>query len=264
MAKISSRIEKGKKSSFLQLKNLTKTYETRTGSVSALDDVSFDVSEMQFISILGPSGCGKSTLLFLISGLTPPTKGEIILKGTHIKGPPGGIGMVFQSSILFPWRNVWGNIMYSAQLCKIPAAKAEKKASELLRLTGLAGFEEKYPHELSGGMQQRVSICRALIVEPPLLLMDEPFGALDALTRDKLNLEIQDIWANIKTTILFVTHNIQEAVTLGDRVIVLSPRPARIVEDLKIELPRPRTLKGRATKKFQNYCTHLYKSIGLT
>lgn len=261
MAKISDRKEKGKKSSFLQVKNVTKTYETRTGSVLALDDISFDVSECEFVTLLGPSGCGKSTLLLLTAGLIPTTKGEIILGGVPVNEPPGGIGMVFQKSILLPWRKIFGNIMYSAQLLKIPGA--EKKATELIKLTGLEGFEDKYPYELSGGMQQRVSICRALIVDPPLLLMDEPFGALDAITRDKLNLDIQDIWENKKTTILFVTHNIQEAVTLGDRVIVMSPRPGRVVEDLRIELPRPRTIQARATKKFQDYCTHLYKSMGL-
>jgi NitT/TauT family transport system ATP-binding protein len=234
-------------------RNLSKLYPTHQGSLVALEDVNFDVLPNEFISVVGPSGCGKSTLLKILAGLSPASVGEIVLDGTAIAGPRRDIGVVFQSPILFPWRNILENALLAADVQHLPGEEKERLARELLSLVGLGGFEDRYPHELSGGMQQRVAIVRALINDPALMLMDEPFGALDAMTREQMNLEIQRIWQERPKTVVFITHSIPEAVFLGDRVFVMTPRPGRLAEVITINLPRPRTLSMMNTSEFGLY-----------
>jgi NitT/TauT family transport system ATP-binding protein len=238
---------------YLTFDNLSKVYATRGGVVRALDHVSVGQRNGEFLSILGPSGCGKSTLLMIAAGLLPTSSGTVAVDGQRVEGPRTDIGIVFQSPVLLEWRTAFGNVMLQAEAKKMPRGPAEQKARALLAAVGLAGFEDKYPHELSGGMRQRVSICRALIHNPPQLLMDEPFGALDALTRDQLVLDIQQIWNEKRMTILFITHSVPEAVFLSDRVIVMTPRPGRIDRIIDIDLPRPRTLAMRETPEFARY-----------
>ena len=220
----------------------TKIYETRTGPVHALDSVSADVREGELVCILGPSGCGKTTLLWAMSGLHALTRGQIILDGQPVIGPrPDRIGMIFQDANLLPWRNLRQNIEFPFEIKRRKPDRA--RIASLLEETGLAGFEKSYPRELSGGMQQRASIVRALAQQPSVLLMDEPFGALDAFTRDEMNLLLLRLWSESGQTIVFVTHNISEAIFLADRVIVLTPRPGRLARIFDIELARPRTVE---------------------
>lgn len=226
----------------IKIRSLGKTFQSRDrGEVFAIRDVSLEIKEKEFLSIVGPSGCGKSTLLNLISGLLRPSYGEIQLFGNPITGPSRQIGIVFQQPVLLPWRNVIDNVLLPVEVMHLqPYQKYLEKARELIELVGLSGFEKAYPKELSGGMQQRVAIVRALIYDSKILLMDEPFGALDAMTREELNLELLRIWQMTKRTIVFVTHSIQEAVLLSDRIIVMSQRPAIIVDILNVDFPRPR------------------------
>ena len=218
------------------VRGLSKSFK----SVVALQDVSLTVDDRQFVSIVGPSGCGKSTLLRLISGLIPPTSGEIRVRGRPVTAPITDVGMVFQSPVLMPWRNTLDNILFVAEMRGESTGKYRARALELIALAGLAGFEARRPHELSGGMQQRVAICRALLLNPPLILMDEPFGALDVITRERMGFELEKIWNVTKTTVIFVTHSISESVLLSDRIIVMSARPGRIVRTFDVDLPRPR------------------------
>ena len=197
-----------------------------------------------------PSGCGKSTLLRLLAGLIPASAGRIEIAGEAVAGPRKDIGMVFQSSILLPWRTVLDNVMLPAEILRIPREQARDRAHELLRMVHLEGFDNKYPQELSGGMQQRASIARALLHDPAILLMDEPFGALDAMTREQINLELQRIWQASGKTVILVTHSIPEAVFLGDQVLVMTPRPGRLAATIPVALPRPRELDGMATPQF--------------
>ena len=208
--------------------------------VVALQDVSLTVEDRQFVTIVGPSGCGKSTLLRLISGLIPPTSGEVFVRGKPVTGPIIDLGMVFQSPVLMPWRNTLDNILFVAEMRGESSSQYRSRALELIELAGLTGFETRRPHELSGGMQQRVAICRALLLNPPLILMDEPFGALDVITRERMGFELEKIWNITKTTLVFVTHSISESVLLSDRIIVMSTRPGRIMETFEVDLPRPR------------------------
>jgi NitT/TauT family transport system ATP-binding protein len=238
---------------YLAIKDLTKIYATRDGVVRALDRVSIEQPRGEFLSILGPSGCGKSTLLMIVAGLISASNGLVAVGGKPVDRPRTSIGIVFQSPVLLEWRTALGNVLLQTEARKIDRRTAERRARTLLASVGLAGFEDKYPHELSGGMRQRVSICRALIHEPDHLLMDEPFGALDSLTRDQLVLDLQQLWMAQHMTVLFITHSIAEAVFLSDRVIVMSPRPGRIDEIIDIELPRPRTLAMRETPQFAEY-----------
>jgi NitT/TauT family transport system ATP-binding protein len=226
----------------IRITGATKIYETKTGPVHALEDFSLDVREGEFVCVLGPSGCGKTTLLWAMSGLHALTRGEIVLGGKPITGPrPREIGMMFQDANLLPWRNLRQNIEFPFE---IKRTKPENgRVDALLALTGLTGFENAYPRELSGGMQQRASIVRALAQDPEVLLMDEPFGALDAFTRDEMNLLLLRLWSESRKTIVFVTHNISEAIFLGDRVVVMTPRPGRLARVYEIELPRPRTIE---------------------
>jgi NitT/TauT family transport system ATP-binding protein len=238
---------------YLDLRGLTKVYATRDGAVRALDQVSLRGRRGDFISIVGPSGCGKSTLLMMAAGLMAPSSGSVAVDGEIVAAPRTEIGIVFQSPVLLEWRTALGNVMLQAEAKHLERGSAERRARELLASVGLAGFEDKYPHELSGGMRQRVSICRALIHDPPQLLMDEPFGALDALTRDQLVLDLQRICAERRVSVLFVTHSVAEAVFLSDQVIVMTPRPGRIERIIDIELPRPRRLALRETPEFARY-----------
>ena len=215
-------------------------FRTKKKDVTALSEVSLDISAGEFVAIVGPSGCGKSTLLKLVAGLLAPSSGEVLLGGERVRGPRRDIGYVFQRAALLDWRSARRNILLQAEMRKIPGERARARADELIRMTGLGGFEDAYPHELSGGMQQRVALCRALLHEPPVLLMDEPFGALDALTREQMNVELNRIWRETGTTVILVTHSIAEAAYLADRVVVMSPRPGTITEIVDVGLTAER------------------------
>jgi NitT/TauT family transport system ATP-binding protein len=226
----------------IRIDGATKIYESKTGAVHALEDVSLDVREGELVCILGPSGCGKTTLLWAMSGLHGLTRGRIVLDGRPIEGPrPQDIGMIFQEANLLPWRNLRQNIEFPFEIKKRSADR--RRIETLLEETGLTGFEKSFPRELSGGMQQRASIVRALAQNPSVLLMDEPFGALDAFTRDEMNLLLMRLWSESGQTIVFVTHNVSEAIFLADRVVVLTPRPGRLARIFDIELPRPRLVE---------------------
>lgn len=240
-----------------------KIYNSGKDEVIALEEVSFAVGEGEFITVVGRSGCGKTTLLKLTAGLLGPTAGTVHVAQTAVRGPLTNVGIVFQSPVLLAWRKTIDNVLLQIEARKLRIEDYRERALELLSLTGLRGFEDKYPNELSGGMQQRVSISRALIHDPPLLLMDEPFGALDAITRDEMNLELLRIWHEAKKTVLFITHSIAEAVFLGDRVIVMTPRPGKVSEIVKLDLPRPRTTALRDDSKFISYVKHIRGSLGV-
>ena len=249
------------KDAFISLKGVRKLYRSRRGEILALESVSFDVDKSEFAVIVGPSGCGKSTLLKIVAGLLPYEAGEITIDGMPLTGPVRDIGIVFQRPALFRWKTVLGNVLAPIELMGLNKREYLARAKELSILARLQGFENRYPGELSGGMQQRVAICRALIHNPKLILMDEPFGALDAMTRDKMNLEILRIWCEEKKTVLFVTHSIHEAVFLADKIVVLSDRPAVVREIIPVKLPRPRTIELRATPEYGRYVVHLYELL---
>jgi NitT/TauT family transport system ATP-binding protein len=234
-----------------------KIYPSRRGEVIALQDVSLNVADGEFISLLGPSGCGKSTLLKCVAGLEELTSGQLFVRGKAVTGPPPGLGMVFQRDLLLDWRTVLDNVLIMAEFQGLDRRAQKPRAVALLERFGLGGFIDRHPWELSGGMRQRAAICRALLTEPQILLMDEPFGALDAMTRDDLNVELTRIWQTAKRTVLFVTHSIAEAVFLSDRVVVMSPSPGRVREVVQIDLPRPRPLAIQGTPEFAAYATHL-------
>jgi NitT/TauT family transport system ATP-binding protein len=234
----------------IAVRDLSKRYATRDGAVSALEGISFGVGESDFVAVVGPSGCGKTTLLKILAGLMTPSRGDARLRGAPITGPRRDIGVVFQSPVLFPWRTVLDNVLLPIDVQGLPRERHRPAALDLLALVGLAGFERRYPWELSGGMQQRVALTRALVHDPAMLLMDEPFGALDAMTREQMNVELQRIWLERRKTVVFITHSIPEAVFLGDRVLVMSPRPGRILEDIRVDLPHPRPLDVMSTPAF--------------
>jgi NitT/TauT family transport system ATP-binding protein len=234
----------------IDLAGVEKIYQTADGPLTSLRAVSFDVREGEFLSIVGPSGCGKSTLLKILAGLLPLSRGEARINGHLVDGPQDGVGMVFQSPVLLAWRDVLSNIMLQIEIRGLEWDAYRRRALDLLQIVGLAGFERKRSWELSGGMQQRVAICRALVHDPSLLLMDEPFGALDAMTRETMNLELQRIWLATKKTVLFITHSIPEAVFLSDRVLVMTERPGTVEKIYDIPLPRPRSLQNMGTPEF--------------
>lgn len=234
----------------LEVRKVSKIFKTAEGETHAVENCSLATQAGEFVCILGPSGCGKTTLLRIAAGLIPPTSGEVFFEGRRITGPPPDIGMVFQRPVLLPWRNSLENVLLPIEFLGKDAQELRGRARELLKLVGLEDFERRYPYELSGGMQQRVAISRALIHDPKVLLMDEPFGALDAMTRDVMNLELQRIWLERRKTVLFVTHSIDEAVFLADRVIMMSRRPGRIVEEIPVQIPRPRNLEDRFSPQF--------------
>ena len=240
---------------------VTDVGKTYGGGVEAIRDVSFHVAPREFVTLLGPSGCGKSTLLMMIAGLLSPSRGEVAVDGARVDGPRPDVGIVFQSPTLLPWRTVLGNVLIPIEMLRRPRREWEGRARELLAMAKLGDFEGKLPHELSGGMKQRVAICRALIHDPDLLLMDEPFSALDALTRDQMGQELLRIWEQFRKTVVFVTHSIREAVFLSDRVLVMSARPATIAFETVIELPRPRTIEMQESGEFNRYVGILRHAI---
>jgi len=234
------------------IESVSLVYRSKNAVVQALDDVSLSAADREFVALLGPSGCGKSTLLKLIAGLIPPTAGAIRVNGAPISGPTASIGIVFQSPLLMAWRTVLENVLLQIEIRNLRLAEYRAAARDLIRLVGLEGFEHALPHQLSGGMQQRVGLCRALIHDPDLLIMDEPFGALDAMTREQMNAELQRIWIERRKTVLFITHSISEAVFLADRVLVMSPRPGKIVGEIGVDLPRPRSVATTELPAFVN------------
>ncbi|PTQ66384.1 ABC transporter ATP-binding protein [Celeribacter persicus] len=251
----------------VRIENVSKVFHGgRKGDVEALRPVSLDIKRGEFVSILGPSGCGKSTLLMLLSGLLGPSAGNIRIDGKKVDGPNSDLGIVFQQDVLLEWRGALDNVLLQAEIRGADMKEAEAKARSLLSMVSLTGFEDAYPRELSGGMRQRVSICRALLHEPPLLLMDEPFGALDAMTRDQLQIDLMKLCAERDMTVFFITHSIPEAVFLSDRVVVMTPRPGRIEDIVEIDLPRPRRLAMREDPKFTSYVrslTETFKTLGV-
>jgi NitT/TauT family transport system ATP-binding protein len=259
--------ESQRRTALIELNGVAKAFETRDHrSTLAVDRVDIEIGQGEFVSLLGPSGCGKSTLLSIIAGLILPTSGEVRIVGGPIRGPYTDVGIVFQNDLLLDWRTVLGNVLFQFEMRGINPEPHRQRASALLKSVGLDGFESKYPWELSGGMRQRVAICRALIHQPPLLLMDEPFGALDALTRAQLQIDLQTIWQSSRNTVVFVTHSIEEAVFLSDRVIVMTPRPGRVQEVLHIALPRPRGSEIRENSDFTDairHVNHLFQDMGV-
>jgi NitT/TauT family transport system ATP-binding protein len=237
----------------IALDGVGMTYHADSGPVEALRDIALTVGRGELVALVGPSGCGKSTLLRIIAGLRPATTGRIAVDGRAVTGPIAAVGMVFQAPVLLKWRRIVDNVLLPAELAGRDPGEYRARAVDLLRLVGLGDFGEKLPRELSGGMQQRAALCRALLLDPPLLLMDEPFGALDAMTRDELNLELLRVWgegSDQRKTILFVTHSIPEAVFLADRVVVMTPRPGRVASVVSVRLARPRTVATRASADF--------------
>ncbi len=240
------------------------TYRAESGPVEALRDVGFSVGRGELVALVGPSGCGKSTLLRVVAGLRRPTRGSVEVDGRAVTGPIPSVGMVFQAPVLLKWRTVRDNVLLPAELAGLERARYRERAEHLLRLVGLDGFADRLPRELSGGMQQRAAICRALLLDPPLLLMDEPFGALDAMTRDEMNLELLRVWgepAAARKTVVFVTHSIPEAVFLADRVVVMSPRPGRVARVVDVPLPRPRTPATRAAPQFGALSLEIHETL---
>lgn len=242
---------------FIEILDVGITYRAKDGLVRAVEKVDLEAREGEFVTIVGPSGCGKTTLLKGIAGLLAPTHGSIRIGGELVKGTNSNVGMVFQSPVLMAWRTILGNIMLQVEIRNLDQKIYKKRAAELLALTGLSGFENKYPYQLSGGMQQRASICRALIHDPPILLMDEPFGALDALTREQMSIELQRIWLDKAKTVFFITHSIQEAVFLGDKIVVLSPRPAKVMDVIIPRLRRPREMSTMVDPEFSAAVDHI-------
>ncbi len=250
---------------FIQMENVRKVYgQGGPKEYVAVSDVTLDVHEGELMSIVGPSGCGKSTILMILAGLTSHEGGTVrIGTDTSPFDPKRDIGMVFQQSLLLKWRTVLDNILLPAEILGLPMAEARDRARDLLALVGLEGQEAKFPRQLSGGQQQRVSIARALVHDPKLVLMDEPFGALDALTREKMNLELLRIWEASGKTILFVTHGISEAVLLGSRIAVMTAGPARLAQRIDVDLPYPRTLDMKTHEKFGVYTRQVYELLGM-
>ncbi len=248
----------------IDLSEVGMTYQAASGPVEALAGISMKVGMGEFVSLVGPSGCGKSTLLRIVAGLRPATRGTVKVADRQVTGPIAQVGMVFQAPILLKWRTILDNVLLPAELAGQNARALRSRAHQLLEMAGLTGFDAKLPRELSGGMQQRAALCRALLLDPPLLLMDEPFGALDAMTRDDMALELLRIWgetSRTRKTILFVTHSIPEAVFLSDRVVVMSARPGRIAADIKVDLPRPRTVELRGSETFGRLNLDLFHAL---
>jgi NitT/TauT family transport system ATP-binding protein len=264
VAKLASAEKPSAMDEAIRVERLSKIYQARDGTqVEALRDVSFTVNRGQFVTLVGHSGCGKSTLLKIIASLLPQSGGRVLLDDREVAGPRSDIGIVFQKPLLLDWRKVLENVLLPIEIYGLDRRKYEAKARALLKTAGLDGFLSKYPYELSGGMQQRVALCRALVAEPTLLLMDEPFGSLDALSRQKMGLELLRLWEIWKSTVLFITHDIDEAVLLSDQVLVMSPRPGRIVDVVPVELPRPRHIFLKDTPQFSTLTGRIRHDIWL-
>jgi NitT/TauT family transport system ATP-binding protein len=244
-------------------RHLSKVYGTATGSLVALDDVSFDVAPGEFVSLVGQSGCGKSTLLNLLGGLDERSEGSLSLAGDDLDRPRADIGMMFQTSVLFPWRTVRQNVLLPGEVLGLDKQEQARRCQDLLALVGLEGFEDRYPRELSGGMRQRVALARLLAHDPTVLLMDEPFGALDEFTRETMNLELLRVWASTGKTVVFVTHNIGEAVFLADRVFVMTPRPGRLAGVIEVDLPRPRTTAMMREQRYADLVFEIRRLLGV-
>jgi NitT/TauT family transport system ATP-binding protein len=245
------------------IKNVTKRYSSYKGEgILAIDRVQLEITDGEFLAVVGPSGCGKSTLLKLVTGLIAATDGQVWVNGQEVTGPVDSVGIVFQKSTLLEWRTALQNVMLQVEMRHLDKGTYEPRARELLSSVGLTGFEDKRPWELSGGMQQRVAICRALIHDPLILLMDEPFGALDALTREQMRVDLEQVWLSKRKTVMFITHSISEAVLLADRVAVMTPRPGRIQRIIEVNLPRPRKLDAQDNPVFRE-CTHSIRDIFL-
>jgi NitT/TauT family transport system ATP-binding protein len=248
----------------IRLRNMRKTYRGRGADVLAVSDVTLDIAEGELVSLVGPSGCGKTTLLKILADLTQPDNGGVEIGNDRSRFRPGrDVGMVFQQALLLKWRTILDNVALPTEILHLPRGPARARARELLALVGLSGCEEKYPYELSGGMQQRAAIARALVHDPKLILMDEPFGSLDALTRERMNLEMLRIWQESGKTIVFVTHSIQEAVFLGSHCAVLTARPARMADFFAVDLPYPRTLDLKTTEVFGRISRQIYALLGM-
>jgi NitT/TauT family transport system ATP-binding protein len=245
-------------SPYIRISQVDKTYESRRGPVQALQAIDFDVARGEFVSILGPSGCGKSTLLKCIAGLEAVSGGRIEVAGARVEQSPENLGIVFQRDVLLDWRTVLDNVLVVAELRGLDPKPLRARATDLLRLFGLDRFADRYPWELSGGMRQRASICRALLVDPELLLMDEPFGALDAMTRDELNVELRRTWMETHKTIVFITHSVTEAVYLSNRIVVMSRNPGRIADIIEVDLPQQRPLSIRGEAEFSRYTSRIF------
>lgn len=246
----------------LSISDVDMVFSRGENHVHALNGINLTVREGSFVAVVGPSGCGKSTLMKLVAGLRAPTNGHLELLGKPIAGPRSDVGIVFQNPVLLPWRTVIENLLLPADILKLDRDASRKKAIDLLALVGLSGFENAYPNELSGGMQQRAAIARSLVYDAPILMMDEPFGALDAMTREQMNVELQRIWETSGKTIVFITHSIPEAVFLADQVVVMSSRPGRILKTFDIDLPRPRKLDDMATQDFGGYVREIRELLG--
>ncbi|WP_110650074.1 ABC transporter ATP-binding protein [Salinicola peritrichatus] len=241
----------------LDVWKVSKIYETTHGQVEAVSDATFTIQKGEFVSILGPSGCGKSTLMMMMAGLESSSAGGIIDRGKEVTGPRPDVGLIFQDATLLPWATVLDNVLFPIRILKRPRRDYEMRARDLLEMVGLKDFLHQRPAQLSGGMRQRVAICRALILDPPLLMMDEPFSALDAITRDEMNVALLDIWQQNPKTGVFITHSIREAVLLSDRVLVMTRRPATVVQDIKIPFERPRDPSIVESAEFNRLCSEL-------
>lgn len=250
-------------SPIIEICDLRKSYYSRSSHIEVLDGVEFEIRANEFVSVVGPSGCGKTTILKIVAGLILPSSGTVKLEGVSVHGPQRKIGIVFQVPALMKWRASLKNVLLPAEILRLDYREVYERALEILKLVGLEEFADKYPHELSGGMQQRVALARALIHDPSILLLDEPFGALDTITRGQMNLELLRIWSERKKTSLLITHSIPESVFLSDRVVVLSPRPARVLDILKISLPRPRSSEMRGSTEFMKLVAEVGRRIGL-
>ncbi len=246
----------------VRIDRVEKTYAGRKGPVRAVASASLEVGQGEFVSLLGPSGCGKSTLLMMIAGLETPTGGSILLGNRPVTEPRRDIGIIFQDATLLPWKSALENVLFPARILKLPLPRYRERAHELLAMVGLGGFEDKKPSELSGGMRQRVAICRALIHDPAILLMDEPFSALDAITRDQMNAALAEIMERTGKTVVFVTHSIREAAFLSDRVVVMGGRPSHLILDLAMPFPRPRRFDIEDSPEFNAICRRLRLTIG--
>jgi NitT/TauT family transport system ATP-binding protein len=246
----------------IRVDRLSKVYRSRDGTeVDALREVSFTVGRGEFVSIVGQSGCGKSSLLKILAGLLSKTAGTISIEGRELDGPRNDIGIMFQKPLLLEWRRVLDNVLLPVEIYRLDRKEYEEKARRLLGTAGLTDFIGKYPFELSGGMQQRVALCRALVAEPSLLLMDEPFGALDTLTRQKMGFELLRLWEEWKSTVVFVTHDVDEAVTLSDKVLVMSSRPGTVLAEFAIDLPRPRQIFLKDTAEFIHFSSRIRRCL---
>ena len=252
----------GPSSASIRCRGVSLTYGGRRGSVETLRQLDLEVPQGQFLCLVGPSGCGKSSLLGLLAGLRAASAGTVEVLGRRVREPVVDLGLVFQKDLLLPWRTALDNVMLQAEVRDLPREPFRARARELLGMVGLGGFEDRLPHELSGGMRQRCAIVRALVHNPPLLLMDEPFASVDALTRDQLNQDLLALWAERRPTVLFVTHGIDEAVFLGDRVLVMSARPGQIVADIAIDLPRPRVADLKDAPEFRTHTREIRHLLG--